>query len=363
MSRYELDQLGFYQFEWLIQVLLKNEFGTAIEAWGAHADHGRDAYSKEDIHSSSKKNTYPGPIIFQAKFVSGANGAEAKFHKSLLAACKQEAKRIGERKTNRKWIDLRSYFLFTNAPITVTTRKAIIDVLEPVIGIEPVVLGYSDICAELDLTPQIARSFPQILTFQNLLLGIDKSITDALDRDILKRTESVLKKAKEVLTVFVPTSAFDRTWEVLGKHHFAVLSGPPEMGKTSISWMVALAHLAKDWQVIDCEKPEDFFRLHQSGKSQIFLADDAFGRTEYDPDVGRQWGRQLPNVLPQLDKSHLLIWTSRRHILERAKSEMDIGSTVNFPMPAEVIVNADALTPKEKGIDSLPACCRSKFRG
>jgi hypothetical protein len=354
MARYELDQLGFYQFEWLVQVLVKNEYGMSVEAWGGHSDHGRDAYSRTDVKSSSRDATYDGPIVFQAKFVTEANSAGAKPARLLLKACKQETERIKERRRVGKWMEINNYFLYTNAPIEVTTRNAINDVFTPVLGVEPTILGFDDICAELDLSPQIAKSFPQILTYRNLLAGIEdvfgKTVGDAVNADILKRTEGVIKRAQDVMSVFVPTEAFRKTWAVLSKHRFAVLSGPPEMGKTSISWMIALAQLANGWQIVDCENPDDFYRLHQSKKSQIFLADDAFGRTEYDPSIGRLWGRQIRNILPQLDSHHQLIWTSRRHILERARSEMDLGSTINFPMPAEIIVNADSLLPREKAL-------------
>jgi hypothetical protein len=45
MIRYRLDDLGWYQFEWLVQSLLKAEAGTAVESWGGHGDQGRDAYT------------------------------------------------------------------------------------------------------------------------------------------------------------------------------------------------------------------------------------------------------------------------------------------------------------------------------
>jgi hypothetical protein len=142
MSRYELDRLGFYQFEWLIQVLLKAEFGTAIEAWGGHADHGRDAYSAKRIRSDSKNKSYPGPVVFQAKFVSGANAAGAKSHDALVAACKLESQRIMERKKKRQWAAPASYFFFTTAPVSASARTSIKHVLEPVLGFDPVVLGF-----------------------------------------------------------------------------------------------------------------------------------------------------------------------------------------------------------------------------
>jgi hypothetical protein len=129
MSRYELDQLGFYQFEWLVQVLVKNEYGFAVEAWGGHSDHGRDAYSHKNIQSVTRGVSYPGPIVFQAKFVSGANAAGAKPLPALLAACRHEKKRIEERITKGQWAQLQSYFLYTNAPIEISTRKAIKNLL------------------------------------------------------------------------------------------------------------------------------------------------------------------------------------------------------------------------------------------
>src|SRR6185437_5858537 len=193
-------------------------------------------------------------------------------------------------------------------------------------------------------------SFPQILSFDNLLHILDRSVSDAVNRDIIARTEAVLSKAKEVLPVFVPTAAFDECWRILLKHHFAVLTGPPEMGKTSISWMIAFVHLANGWQVIDCESPDDFFRLYQTDKRQIFLADDAFGRTEYIGEIGKRWERQIGNIVHRLDNHHVLIWTSRKHILQRALIKMDLGSSVSFPKPAEVIVQADDLSRREKAL-------------
>jgi len=44
MLRYKLDDLGWFQFEWLIQSLLKAELGIGIESWGRHSDRGRDAW-------------------------------------------------------------------------------------------------------------------------------------------------------------------------------------------------------------------------------------------------------------------------------------------------------------------------------
>jgi MoxR-like ATPase len=42
--------------------------------------------------------------------------------------------------------------------------------------------------------------------------------------------------------VFVPTRAYRRALTVLDVHRFAVLTGPPAMGKTAIARIIAFAH-------------------------------------------------------------------------------------------------------------------------
>ncbi len=82
MSRpipYQLDTLGWMQFEYLVQVLLKSELGIGVESWGGSADHGKDAYCKTELNFPSRHLTNPGPFVFQAEFVNGANAAGAAF--------------------------------------------------------------------------------------------------------------------------------------------------------------------------------------------------------------------------------------------------------------------------------------------
>ena len=53
-----------------------------------------------------------------------------------------------------------------------------------------------------------------------------------------------------------PTPAWHRAVAVLKAHHFLVLTGPPEMGKTAIARMLGLALLTEGWEVHECTRPE-----------------------------------------------------------------------------------------------------------
>jgi hypothetical protein len=199
----------------------------------------------------------------------------------------------------------------------------------------------------LDNNIAAARSFPQILSLRNLFEILDQVVKN----EIVQRTDAVLREAEALSGVFVPTKAFDEAWDILEKHRFVVLEGPPEMGKTAIAWMIAAVMLARKWQAVDCDKPDDFFGAYSNDRDQIFIADDAFGTTEYDVNRGSEWGRQLHKVIPKLDKRHWLVWTSRMHILQQALQEMSLqGAASKFPDHKEVLVKANKIENNERAL-------------
>jgi hypothetical protein len=345
---YNLDSLGWMQFESLIQVLLKAELGLGLELWGGSADHGKDAYCAHELNFPSRHTTNPGPFIFQVKFIAGANAAGADFDSILMRAVKKEGELIKNRIEAAKWIHPKQYVFITNAGLSASHRKAIAEELQPILGDGTITThGATDVCALLDLNIAAARSFPQILSLRNLFELLDQVVKN----EIVQRTDAVLREAEGLSGVFVPTKAFDDAWEVLEKHHFVVLEGPPEMGKTAIAWMIAAVMLAQKWQAVDCDKPEDFFSAYAGDRDQVFIADDAFGTTEYDVNRGSEWGRQLHKVIPKLDERHWLIWTSRMHILQQALQEMSLqGSAAKFPDHKEVLVKANRIENNERAI-------------
>ena len=202
-----------------------------------------------------------------------------------------------------------------------------------------------DICNLLDAHPNLRRSYPEILGLQDL----NALLLTTVNKQVLERSRAAIEETRDLVPVFVPTMAYDKAWRTLQRHSFVVLDGPPEMGKTAIARTIALSRLLMGWQIIDCRNPEDFFAAFDSSSRQLFVADDAFGRTEYDPELGRMWERDLPRILNYIDPRHNLVWTTRKHILARALHDMDLtGRAAAFPKPSEVIVTADDLTVEEK---------------
>ncbi len=321
MIRYRLDELGWYQFEWLAQTLLKAQLGMGVEAWGRHGDHGRDAYFAESLASPAKDVREAGPFLFQVKFVENANAAGARPAQAVRDAVRKEAASIHNRKRLTRWNEPTHYTLITNAQLEAATRQEVKRLITDVLPRTKVhSQGGDDVCALLDIHTGLRRSFPQLLSLRDL----DDLIREAVNSDVTERSHAAIECAREVVPVFVPTAAYEKAWKVLRAKHFVVLEGPPEMGKTAIAWTIALAQTSQGWQAIVCDNPDTFFGSLSREISQVFVADDAFGRTEYDPARGNKWEKDLHRVLRSIDTTHWLVWTSRKHILERARRVMDL---------------------------------------
>jgi hypothetical protein len=348
MIRDRLDDLGWYQFEWLVQSLLKAELGLGIESWGGRGDFGRDAYFSGSLEFPVKGIKNSGPFVFQVKFVENANAAGAKPAPALQEAVNEEIERIRIRRKGESREPIGHYSLWTNAVVSNSCRNWIGTAIRKAVPRAQVTMECgNDISHLLDRHPELRRSFPQILSLRDLT----DLIQQAVRKELLERSRSAIELSRDLVRVFVPTSAYIKAWQTLQEHHFAVLEGPPETGKTAIAWMIAFTQLSLGWDAIACDAPADFFQAFSPDLRQVFVADDAFGRTEYDPSRGSKWETNIDRVYHRLDPTHWLIWTSRKHILERARRSVDFqGELSKFPNPGAVLVQASGLSLEEKSL-------------
>lgn len=348
MIRYRLDELGWYQFEWLCQSLLKANLGIAIEAWGGSSDLGRDAYWKRALSLKSAGVETPGPFVFQAKFVSGANAAGAIPDGAILTSVKKECRAITKRALSSSYEKPSTYVLMTNAPLSATLKEKITSCLKESLPQCQILLWESnDMCALLDNAPNIRVAFPQLLGLRDL----SELIKSAVNSPIIERSSLGIEQAIELANVFVPTDSYNKSLQILDSHGFVVLTGPPEMGKTAIARMIGLAKLGENWECYECHRPEDIFKISRNETGQVFIVDDAFGSTEYRPEIAQEWAQDMDKLLRTVGKKRWLIWTSRPAMLNAALKRMHLqGCAENFPKPGDVLVDAKTLSTNEKAL-------------
>jgi hypothetical protein len=346
--------LGWWQFEQLCQTILQAELGLTVEVWGGHSDRGHDAYVEGDLDFPVRGKRQRGPFVFQAKFVADSKALGRRAETRLRQAVKAEILAIQQRKSVGLWGTVRCYVLMTN----VRLRPGFRTELQRLIGQEltnhsVVLLGDGELSTRLNAAPQIRSSFPQILSLRDLGALIEQ----AMNRGLSSRTYLMLEHARELAPVFVPTGAYRRALSALSVHGLVVLTGPPELGKTTIAETIALARSTEGWEVFSCDSPADFFSGFSPDRTrpQLFVADDAFGTTEYDPDRSEAWAREMHRILLALRKpaTHVaaLVWTSRPEPFNAALQRLrEAASNDSFPDPSLVLVDASMLEDHEKAL-------------
>lgn len=205
------------------------------------------------------------------------------------------------------------------------------------------VLGPDELLARFVASPEARFRAPSALG----VVDLDALIAP----ELVERSSGDLNAAADLARVFVPTASYEAALRVLARHHFAVLTGPPEMGKTAVARMIGLAALTAGWELHECTRADELWARLDRDRSQVFIADDAFGSTEYQPDAAEHWAVELDRILRAMDDRHWLIWTSRpapfKAGLRRIHREHGVE---RFPQPVEVGVDAAALDLTERAL-------------
>ena len=345
VAQYAFDKLGWLQFEQLAAELLELEAGVGRNDWSGSADRCRYTLSRSGLGAPLLAYELPAPALVQCAWIQ--SGAE------IASAVKQLAT-----EQPREADAARSYLLICNGDLENPLRAPAGDD-----SLRVGVLGKRELAARIDALPELRQTMPS-------LLGLG-ALEQLIDPQLASGSSLELRASGELADVFVPTRAHRRALDVLAAHRFAVLTGPPEMGKTAIARMIALAKLTCGWQAHECTSPDGVWQAFDPTSPQVFIADDAFGSTEYRADAAERWARAIERLLRTLDDRHWLIWTSRpaplRAALRRLHRER---GAERFPAPARVLVDASDLDPVEKTLilfrhakaAALPSAARGSLR-
>lgn len=343
--KYRISSIGWYNFELLVQTLLKVVIGPGVTSFGGTKDGGRDAAFSGPASFPSKEAKWIGEWAFQVKYIDAADRDAAVARSSIKSTLRKELPSVLSRHNN---ID--NYILVTNVPLTAETRSELekISVKAGFVGRFATVDG-KEVCQFLDIYPEVRRSFPQLLGLADLDMIVN--------HDLYARSRAYLEQWQPRLATYVHTEAHAQAVALLKKKHFIVLDGPPEAGKTTIAAAIALLHATEGFEIIDTRVSNDLFKspddllVGDSGlqKPKLFIADDAIGSVSLEPHLADGWSRDLPGILRKLNGRRLLVWTARRYILEEALAKSRLKDAISdFPHPNEVLVEVGKLTVMQK---------------
>jgi conflict system STAND superfamily ATPase len=292
-----LEELGWLQFERLCELVLEADAGVDPTRWEGSADTTRHVVCDNELRIGDR--TFSPPV--------------------LVRCCWQRDDHVAAPPNG-----FASVVTFANHPAA---------------EIGNLVYGEHELRDAIRRLPALRLKLPSILSLE----------AAPPDEQALARSTFDVDTTRELARVFVPTPAWSRAVATLKAHNFLVLTGPPEMGKTAIARMLGLELLTEGWEVHETTRPEQVEKLFDRSKPQLFIADDAFGSTEYRPDAAERWANNLDRILRATDAHHWLVWTSRpaplRAGLRRLHRER---GGEQFPQPAAVQVDASALGVEEK---------------
>jgi hypothetical protein len=321
---YDLDRLGWLQFQELCAHVLELDAGVQPAMWEGDADQCRFTIADVGLGPPLLPTPMRDRVLVQCAWLRPGSPAPVVMALETLATEHPDELR-----------GLRSYVLMANG-------DALRDDPSPTphdLRVE--VIDSAALSARIDARPELRLRMPSLLGVRGLGPLIDSALAarSTLDRD----------DAERLAAVFVATRAYARAVRILTEHRFAVLTGPPEMGKTAIARMIALAKMTDGWEAHECTSPDDLHAVLDPQARQVFIADDAFGSTEYRPDSAERWARAMAGLLGALDDRHWLIWTSRPAPMHAAlhRLHQERGAE-RFPAPARVLVDASILDTEEK---------------
>lgn len=338
---YRFDELGWVLFERLCDGVLESALGIDPGVWLGHADACDRVAMADDLRLDGTR--LPAPCLVVVAWCRPAPGVSDRgvtaWVGDLLPVMQREL-------TPRAGI-VRSVLVVSDVEIPIESLGELASSLGvPVQAVGPRWLG-----SVLDADPALRRRLPFVLGVRDL----DPALAAGSTFD--------LAAAASLSRVFVPTQAYDRALVVVERHGFAVLTGPPEMGKTAIARMIALACLTDGRQVVECAVPDELWAAYAPDRRQVFVVDDAFGSTEYRPEAAERWALDLDRALRAMGETHWLLWTSRPAPFEAGLRRIHREHGVErFPRPAEVQVDASALTTEEKALMLLRHARQGQLR-
>jgi hypothetical protein len=308
MAHYNLEKLGWFNFESLVRCLSRELIGSGLSAFSGSRDQGRDAvFTGKASNFPSKSELWDGHWIFQVKHREYSSRGADTVRTELKRTLPDEINTI----INKHSFDCDNYIFVTNCPLTSTDKddmQAIVN--ERYKEIKNLsVLAETDVQELLDLHPKVVSAFPQILGLSQL-----KELTNW---GLHQRSFQYLETAQSEIGKFVATEPYLNAVDLLHKQHFCVLTGPPKMGKTCTAYALAAAFSSLNYEIYELRNQRDFYDAYSEEK-QLFICDDVFGDIALNAAMRDDWSRGFLKLLRSLGVNHKLIWTAREYILKEA---------------------------------------------
>ena len=328
---YDLHKLGWDSFQRLCFTISTEILGQTVESFLNTRDGGRDgAFTGTWVEDG--REDLSGQFVIQCKFTSKT---DYNLKISDLSDEFGKARKLADQGR------CDSYVLMTNAGLLGNVEMEIGKRLEAV-GVKHFRVYGSDW-----INQQILES-KRLRTLVPRVYGLG-DLSQILDERAYDQSRAVLEFLREDIAKVIVTDVYQKAVNALNEHRFVLLVGEPAAGKTTIASLLAMAELDQRGSLVlkldDPRSITSHWNTHEH--SQFFWVDDAFGVTQYEAQLVREWNHNLGNIKAMLSRGARIVLTSRDYIYNHARKELKIGA---FPLlnESQVVVDVHALSLNEK---------------
>lgn len=329
---YDLHHLGWSSFQELCLTITREVLSQTVESFLDSNDAGRDGAFIGSWQPNENEDVLNGRFVIQCKHSSRPN---QHFTKSVIT---NEIPKI-QRLVQKGICDV--YILMTNLGVSARNEEEIQNDLKA-IGVKHVcIFGSTWIESQIKTNSRLRMLVPRVYGLGDL--------SQILDDRAYRQAKAVLESMKEELAKVVITDSYKRAVNALDQHGFILLIGEPAAGKTTIASMLAIAS-ADMWKasvikLTNLAQIIDHWNVDEP--AQFFWIDDAFGVTQYESSLSREWNHSLPHVKAMLSRGVKIVMTSRDYIYNLARQDLKMSA---FPLlnESQVVIDVHDLKLSER---------------
>jgi hypothetical protein len=172
------------------------------------------------------------------------------------------------------------------------------------------------------------------------MVGVALDVLDLL----LQECYGLISNYNKQISVFVPPKNWNQMLERINATNLIGISGDPFSGKTTTLYNIARVLSDKGYKIEnnvenvkelfsvkkDSKKPTTF--SEKSNQKYVFILDDIFGDTQFDPSLGNFWSKKLIMILNNPQYTSKFLVGTRKNILDefyRTNDELQIHGKLN----------------------------------
>lgn len=228
------------------------------------------------------------------------------------------------------------YIFATSVDLSVANTKEIKELFNPFIK------NLNDIYGKKDLNRLIENHEKILSTHYKLWLSDLSILNKIMNSDLeFRSSHFVENELKKRLRLYVKTSVFDSSRELLKKNKFIIITGEPGIGKTTLAEMLLYEYIGNGYNlsyILDDIKEAEKVLLPDDSK-QIIYFDDFLGSNKVE--INRAKGREstLLRILSRISsmENKLIVLTTRTFLLHTAVEDSEKLKRFNIKAKSSLI--------------------------